>query len=174
MTIHATFPFADGDRDPVRRLRGRLGGAVTLWTSGTLDGEHAGLTISSLMVARGEPALVLALVDPASELREVMEETGRATVHLLQWQHRDLAEMFAGMMPAPGGAFRAAGWQQGSHGPVLDPAPTYATVELDEVRPVGWSDLVQARLVDAVVADDEAPLEHRRGRYHRAPGAAKH
>ena len=34
MTIHSEHPFLDPDADPVRRLRGRLGGAVTLWTSG--------------------------------------------------------------------------------------------------------------------------------------------
>lgn len=171
MTIHATNPFADADPDPVRRFRGRLGGAVTLWTSGDLAGAHAGLTISSLMVARGEPGVVLALVDPDSDLRDVLEETGRATVHLLQWQHRELCEVFAGLMPAPGGAFRTASWTQGSHGPVLDPAPSHGLVEVEDVRAVGWSDLVQARLVDVVIAPDTRPLEHRRGRYHEAPGA---
>jgi flavin reductase (DIM6/NTAB) family NADH-FMN oxidoreductase RutF len=172
MTIHAEHPFADPDPDPVRRLRGRLGGAVTLWTTGRLDERPAGLTISSVMVARGEPGLVLALVDPDSDLRDGLEATGRAVVHLLQWRHRDLAEVFAGLAPAPGGPFRQASWRQGSHGPVLDPAPTHALVELDEVRSVGWSDLVQARVVDVDVQPDEQPLEHRRGRYHRAPGAA--
>ena len=34
VTIHTEHPFLDPDGDPVRRLRGRLGGAVTLWTSG--------------------------------------------------------------------------------------------------------------------------------------------
>ena len=33
MTIHDTHPFADPHPDPVRRFRGRLGGAVTLWTA---------------------------------------------------------------------------------------------------------------------------------------------
>ena len=36
VTIHSEHPFLEpeSDRDPVRRLRGRLGGAVTLWTVG--------------------------------------------------------------------------------------------------------------------------------------------
>lgn len=171
MTIHAENPFADPDPDPVRRLRGRLGGAVTLWTAGRLGEQPAGLTVSSVMVARGEPGLVLALLDPDSDLRDGLGTTGRAVVHLLQWKHRDLAEVFAGLMPAPGGPFRQATWQQGSHGPVLDPAPTHALVELEEARSAGWSDLVQARVVDVVVATDEQPLEHRRGRYRHAPDA---
>ena len=65
MTIHSSHPFLDpeGDRDPVRRLRGRLGGTVSLWTAGGPD-ERAGLTVSSWLVAGGEPGRVLALLDP--------------------------------------------------------------------------------------------------------------
>ena len=95
MTIHDTHPFADPDPDPVRRLRGRLGGAVTLVTAGDADGR-AGLTVSSLMVANGDPAHVLLLVDPDSDLADVVQRTGRAVVQLLSWSHRDLAEAFAG------------------------------------------------------------------------------
>ena len=46
-------PFAGAD-DPVRRFRGRLGGAVSLWTTGE-GAARTGLTVSSLMVANGEP-----------------------------------------------------------------------------------------------------------------------
>ena len=88
-------------------------------------------------------------------------------VHLLQWRHRDLAEAFAGLMPSPGGPFRAATWEPGDHGPVLLPATSHALVEVADVREVGWSALVDARVVDVVVHDDLDPLEHRRGRYAR-------
>jgi len=51
--IHTDHPFRDPVPDPVRRLRGRLTGAVTLWVS--QDGPRpVGLTVSSLMVAAGE------------------------------------------------------------------------------------------------------------------------
>ena len=70
MTIHTEHPFLDPSADPVRRLRGRLGGAVTLWTSGAEE-SRAGLTVSSVMVAGGEPGRILALLDPDSDLREV-------------------------------------------------------------------------------------------------------
>ncbi|ROR90466.1 flavin reductase family protein [Nocardioides aurantiacus] len=170
MTIHTAHPFADPDPDPVRRLRGRLGGAVTLWTAGDLDGTHAGLTVSSVMVGRGEPGHVLGLVDPDSDFRDVVGATGRAVVHLLQWRHRDLAEAFAGLLPSPGGPFRAAGWEPGSHGPVLLPATSHALVEVVDVREVGWSDLIDARVVDVVLHEDLDPLEHRRGRYARPAG----
>ena len=37
VTIHTSHPFADPEPDDVRRFRGRLGGAVTLWTAGAGD-----------------------------------------------------------------------------------------------------------------------------------------
>ena len=166
MTIHDTNPFAD-PADQVRRLRGRLGGAVTLWTAGSSRRSWAGLTVSSVMVANGEPASVLALLDPDSDLRERLEETGRGVVHLLQWEHRDLAEAFAGQLPAPGGAFTLGDFEQTDAGPRLRSALSWATVSLASTQSIGWSDLVVATLEEVHVGDDGSPLEHRRGRYAR-------
>ena len=159
MTIHSTHPFPTPD-DPVRRLRGRLGGVVSLWTSGS-----AGLTVSSLMVAAGEPARVLALIDPDSDLADTLEETGTAVVQLLSWRHRDLAEAFAGTAPAPGGAFRMADFAQTPWGPRLADATMWAGVRVESTRPVGWSLEVTAVVEEIVVGEDDDPLFHRRGRY---------
>jgi flavin reductase (DIM6/NTAB) family NADH-FMN oxidoreductase RutF len=168
MTIHSEHPFLDPDADPVRRLRGRLGGAVTLWTSGSDPG--AGLTVSSVMVAGGEPGRLVALLDPDSDLRSVLEQTGRSVVQLLEWGHRDLAEAFAGQLPSPGGPFRMGTWEQTDYGPRLVPVTSWAFVELESTETVGWSDLVVARIVDLGLGDDGEPLVHRRGRYQRPGG----
>ena len=165
MTIHDTHPFA-GEEDPVRRFRGRLGGTVTLWTSGA-GADRAGLTVTSLMVANGEQPRVLALLDPDSDLVEALRDTGRAVVSLLSWADRGLAEMFAGTAPAPGGMFRQAEFVDTEHGPLLASATTWAEVELEEEREVGWSSLVTCRLAGAVAGDDGDPLGHRRGRWLR-------
>ena len=172
MTIHTEHPFQDPDADPVRRLRARLGGAVTLWTSGdpAAGGTRAGLTVSSVMVAGGEPGRLLGLVDPDCSLRDVLEATGRGVVHLLRLSHRDLAEVFAGQMPSPGGLFTTGEWEQTAYGPRLVTALTWAEVEAESFESVGWSDLVIARIVEAVIGEDDSPLEHRRGRYLRPPG----
>ncbi|MFC4786609.1 flavin reductase family protein [Nocardioides sp. MAHUQ-72] len=166
MTIHSEHPFLDPEPDPVRRWRGRLGGAVSLWTSGDEHGR-AGLTVSSLMVAGGEPARVLALVDPDSDLADVLGRTRRAVVQLLEWAHRDLAEAFAGTAPAPGGPFRTGEFGPTPWGPRLLTAPTWLGVALETTTEVGWSTLVACTVEHVEVGEDDVPLLHRRGRYSR-------
>ena len=163
MTIHAGHPFPTPD-DPVRRLRGRLGGAVSLWTAGD-DAERAGLTVTSWLVAGGEPGRVLALLDPDADLTELLLGTGRGVVQLLSWSDRDLADAFAGIAPAPGGPWRMAAWDQSTHGPRLATAAAWALVSVETEVEVGWSRLVTCTLDEVVVGDDPEPLVHRRGRY---------
>ena len=170
MTIHTSHPFLEpeGDRDPVRRLRGRQGGTVSLWTAGS-DEDRAGLTVSSWMVAGGEPGRVLALLDPDADLTDVLLATGRGVLHLLAWTDRDLAEVFAGTAPAPGGPWRLADWVATDHGPRLERAATWATIEVESDVEVGWSRLVTCVLEDVVLGEDGDPLVHRRGRYLPPP-----
>ncbi len=168
VTIHSSHPFRDPEADPVRRLRGRLGGAVTLWTAGEGEDvfEWAGLTVTSVLVANGEPARLLALVDPDSAFADVLEATGRAVVAVLTWDDRDLADAFAGTAPAPGGPFRQAEFTSSPWGPRLTRAATWAGVRLESATPVGWSSLVTAVVEEVTVGEDD-PLIHRRGRYLR-------
>ncbi|MCX6395872.1 MAG: flavin reductase [Propionibacteriales bacterium] len=170
MTIHSSNPFAEPD-DPPRRFRGRLGGAVSLWTTGDTS-ERSGLTVSSVMVGLGEPGRIFALLDPDAAFTEQLQQTGVAVVHLLRGGDVDLAEAFAGTAPAPGGPFRLRSWGQTGHGPRL-PGCSAALVRLESARTAGWSLLVEA-VLDEVHLEDESELEgdrgleHRRGRYHRA------
>lgn len=166
MTIHTTHPFLEpeGERDPVRRLRGRQAATVSLWTAGA-GADRAGLTVSSWLVAGGEPGRVLALLDPDADLTEELVATGRGVVQLLGWDDRALAEVFAGTAPAPGGPWRLAGWTETDHGPRLAHAPSWALVSVESTADVGWSTLVTCRLDEVVVGDDADPLVHRRGRF---------
>ena len=162
MTIHSTHPFLEEHPDPARRLRGRLGGAVGLVTT-----HDEGLTVSSLMVAPGEPPRAVLLLDPDAELTEDLLRTGHGLVQLLHWRHRQLSEAFAGLSPAPGGPFRLGTWVETPHGKRLEDATTYAALEVESSQEVGWSTMVVARLGEIVVGADETPLLHRRGRYHQ-------
>jgi flavin reductase (DIM6/NTAB) family NADH-FMN oxidoreductase RutF len=164
MTIHTSDPFA-AEPDPVRRFRGRLGGAVSLWTAGAGQ-ERTGLTVSSVMVANGDHGRMLGLLDPDAALVEVLRSTGRGVVQLLEWPDRDLADAFGGIAPAPGGPFRLGSWTETTHGPVLRDR-THALVRLERTTEVGWSLLATAVIDEVVMVADRHPLEHRRGRYRQ-------
>ena len=166
MTIHDTHPFADPDPDPVRRFRGRLGGTVALVTAGEAS-SRAGLTVSSLMVAIGDPARIVMLLDPASDLAERLKQSGRAVVQLLPWAHRDLAEAFAGTAPAPGGPWRMADFEDTRWGPRLVGATTWAGVRAEMLTAAGWSDLLMCVVESIEVGEDDEPLVSRRGRWVR-------
>jgi len=170
VTIHSEHPFVppESQRSPVRRFRSRLGGAVTLWTAGE-SAARAGLTVSSLMVADGEPAQVLALVDPDSDLWAELDRGRLAVVQLLDWEHRGAADVFAGVAPSPGGPFRAGQFTQTSWGPLIAGAGGWLGVRLVEEQPreIGWSVLARAVVEHVEVGEDVDPLVHRRGRYVR-------
>ncbi|WP_394275850.1 flavin reductase family protein [Luteococcus sp.] len=164
MTIHASHPFADDQRDQARALRGRLGGRVCLLTAG--EGRaRAGWTVSSLLLVDGPQWQVVAMVDPDSDLAERIGQTGRAVLHLLEGPHRYLADVFAGLAPAPGGAFRGKGWTQTNHGPRLDEVGNWAALELEHSTELGWSQALVLRVVEAVTDADPQPLHHVRGHY---------
>lgn len=165
MTIHSTDPFAtpEGQRSPVRRFRGRLPAAVTLWTAPGPRGP-AGLTVSSTVVADGVPGYVIGLIDDESDLWTAIESAGVFAVTALAAADRQLADRFAGQLPAPGGLFRGEDWLDTPYGPVPAGHPTWVGCRYAEARTLGWSRLVQAT-VERVEVGEVEPLLHYRGRY---------
>ncbi|WP_344771296.1 flavin reductase family protein [Aeromicrobium panaciterrae] len=164
MTIHSDHPFLppSGDRDPLRQLRGRMPAPVTVWASGVGSGR-AGLTVSSVIVANGEPGHVLAVIDADSDWWTSGPET--VAVNVLAEEHRFLADAFAGTVPAPGGPFTLGVWTDGEWGPVLEGSAGWLGIRLlEETRPVGWGLLVEG-VVEHVETGDSDALIHLRGRY---------
>ncbi|WP_203567771.1 flavin reductase family protein [Aestuariimicrobium ganziense] len=169
MTIHSSHPFLEHERVAARQLRGRLGARVSLWCAGMVDGDDAsdasGLTVSSMLVAAGEPWRVIALLDPDAELTQALLDTRAAVVSLLDWHHRQLSEVFASRAPSPGGPFRASGFEQTEWGPRLLDADTWAGVRLESSRSLGWSSLATCVIEHVVLGEDPDPLHHVRGHY---------
>jgi 3-hydroxy-9,10-secoandrosta-1,3,5(10)-triene-9,17-dione monooxygenase reductase component len=163
MTIHTEDPFAtpEGDRSPLRRLRGRFAAAVGLWTAP----GPAGLTVSSMLVGDGAPGRVAGLIDDESQLWSAIAEAGRFAVAPLRQADRQLADRFAGLLPAPGGLFREDSWRDTGYGPVLAGLTTWAGCRLAEYRRFGWGLLVEGVVEQVEVGPDDAPLVHYRGRY---------
>src|SRR5690606_31595901 len=127
--------------------------------------RRGGLPVSSTLVADGDPGHVLGLVDEETALWDAAQASGRFAIAILPWEHRNLADAFAGVAPAPGGPFRLAQWRETDWGPVPTRATTWAGARIAETREVGWSLLVDGVLEHIELGDEPDPLIHRRGRY---------
>lgn len=159
-------PFAtpEADRDPARRLRGRLAAPVTVWTTTDGDGAPAGLTVSSVLVVEGEPPEMLGVLGLAADLSEALHVGRRFVVHVLQADQVRLADQFAGRHP--GNPFEEQAWTPSAWGPTIDTVGIRASCTVSEQQPLGYGLLVRGH-VDAVALGDDraAPLVHYRGRY---------
>nr|WP_246002146.1 flavin reductase family protein [Allorhizocola rhizosphaerae] len=167
--IHSSDPFAtpESARSDVRRLRGRLAQTVTLWTAP----GPAGLTVSSCLVADGSPGRVLGLIDEESDLWAVLERERVFAVTPLTPGEKQLADRFAGLLPAPGGLFKQGEtWTGTRYGPVLASATTWAGCTLDSARPFGWALLIEATISAVTLGEPAPPLLHHRGSYGHLAG----
>jgi flavin reductase (DIM6/NTAB) family NADH-FMN oxidoreductase RutF len=143
---------------------------VTVWATGR-EAQRRGLTVSSLLLAAGEPDRVVGLIDPESGFWESAPTAW--TVNVLAAEHRFLADAFAGTAPAPGGPFTLGEWTDSEWGPVLAGTAGWIGVRLEESEPrtVGWGLLIEG-IVESVTVQAADPLVHLRGRYHDlGPGA---
>jgi flavin reductase (DIM6/NTAB) family NADH-FMN oxidoreductase RutF len=139
---------------------------VTLWTALDPAGRPAGLAVSSTLVVDGEPGRLLGVLDDESDLWAAIEAAGRFAVTALTPDDRQLADRFAGLMPAPGGLFAGDGWRQTGYGPTPEGHATWAGCRLDAARRLGWGLLVEATIEQIELAEAEPPLVYHRGRYH--------
>jgi flavin reductase (DIM6/NTAB) family NADH-FMN oxidoreductase RutF len=168
VTIHATDPFATPEdaRSPLRRLRARMPATVTLWTAYGRDDRPAGLTVSSTVVADGEPGALLALLDDESDLYTAVLAAGRCAVTVLQEGDGQLADRFAGVLPAPGGVFADGVWERTEYGPVPMRRYPWIGCTVSSTRRVGYAMLVEARVDRVELGEGEPPpLVRQRGRY---------
>jgi flavin reductase (DIM6/NTAB) family NADH-FMN oxidoreductase RutF len=125
--------------------------------------------VSSTLVVDGEPGRLLGVVDDESDLWAAVEASGAFAVMPLGPGDRQLADRFAGSLPAPGGAFRGYEWSPTEFGPVLAGRDTWAGCRLEAARPFGWGLLIEATIADLRVGDSGTPLVYFRGRYRELP-----
>jgi flavin reductase (DIM6/NTAB) family NADH-FMN oxidoreductase RutF len=118
-----------------------------------------------MLVADGEPGRVLGLVDEESEFWDAVSQAGVFAVSPLGVQDQQLADRFAGLMPAPGGLFATGEWTPTEYGPVPAHAGTWAGCRLVSNRACGWALLVEAVIETVILDPGPAPLVHFRGRY---------
>ena len=164
--IGGQHPFATPPdrRSQARRLRGRLLAPVTVWTAGDLP-AGAGLTVSSVLVAEGEPARLLGLIDPTSALWEAARQAGAFVVHVLQAGDRALAERFAEIRPPVRGPFAGLEVSGSPWGPLLGGSRPWAACRLQGSTPAGYAELVEGVIERLELHDGEQPLAFLHGRY---------
>jgi flavin reductase (DIM6/NTAB) family NADH-FMN oxidoreductase RutF len=173
VTIHHSHPFSVGeqDRNPLRRFRGRMASPVSIWAA-TANGTRAGWTLSSFLVADGDPAEAIGLIDEESPLADVLADTATLTINLLGWKQRALADAFAGVAPAPGGPFSHAVWQNSDWGPVLEGSLGWIGARLEpDPDHAGWGLLLRAVVERVEIQSDPSDdvLCYVRGRYRSLP-----
>ena len=164
--IHDDHPFAvpASERDPVRRLRGRLVAPVTVVTAGTGDGR-TGLTVSSLMIADGEPGRLLFLCGRNADLGDTIAASGGFVAHVLERGDAWLSDRFAGVRPSPGGLFTGLEVIDGAHGPVIATIATRAECSVSRLADAGWYHLVEGTIVSVVGGEPTEPLVRYRAGY---------
>jgi 3-hydroxy-9,10-secoandrosta-1,3,5(10)-triene-9,17-dione monooxygenase reductase component len=151
-------------RDPARRWRGRLVAPVTVWTAGRLPGG-AGLTVSSVLVAEGQPARLLGLIDPTSALFAAAQETGGFVVHVLAAGDRALAERFSEVRPPIRDPFERLQVAASPWGPVLEGNRPRAGCRLAGSATVGHAELVEGVIEELELPELEDPLAYLHGSY---------
>lgn len=166
--IHDEHPFVTPSdlRDPARQLRGRLASGVTLLTSGGPD-ARTGLTVSSLLIAEGEPSRLVALVGEATDLWFSIEQSGSFVLHVLGVDDRQISERFAGVRPSPGGLFVGLDVEDGPWGPMIATLGTRAHCRLERSVETGFHRLVTGLIDQIDLKDLNEPLLYYRGRYRR-------
>ncbi len=164
--IHDEHPFATppNQRDPIRQFRGRLAAPVTVVTAGT-GVDRAALTVSSLMVAEGDPPRVHFLLGTTTDLYDVLEDSKRFVVHVLEVPHQLAADRFAGLAPSPGGPFAGLDVIDGEYGPEIAAFPSRAYCRY-EGGPEGTYHVLASGVVDRVDLHELSdPLLYFRGAY---------
>ncbi len=167
--IHDDHPFQlpPEDRDPVRQFRGRLVAPVTVVTAGK-EGNEAALTVSSLMIAEGEPASVVLLIGTTTDLWDAIQSTsGRFIVHIVDTARREDADAFAGIRPRPGGVFRGVPTEQSEWGPVLTDVADRMYCSRSAYTELPFHYLVEGEVQKVELGDLTDPAVYFRGDHRR-------
>ena len=164
--IHDEHPFATPPelRSPVRQFRGRMPAPVTIVTAGS-GPRRAGLTVSSVIVAEGEPSYVHLLVGTTADLWDAIQETERFIVHVLEVEHRSLSDRFAGIRPSPGGLFADLETEETAYGPALAAVRSRALCRYVGHRDDPLHALVHGEIDAVQLHDLRQPLRYFRGEY---------
>jgi flavin reductase (DIM6/NTAB) family NADH-FMN oxidoreductase RutF len=151
--------------NPALELRARfraslrhLASSVALLTSAH-DGRRGGLTATAACSLSVDPPLMLVCVNRRSRTHEFMRGSDRFAINYLGAHHRELARLFARLLPDSEAKFSIGEWGTSSHGnPIL--LDSLATVECSVLRRVdeGTHSIFIGTVLDATIRNACDPL----------------
>ncbi|MGH9122485.1 MAG: flavin reductase family protein [Acidimicrobiales bacterium] len=133
-------------RDPQRQFRGHLAAPVTVWTAYSDAHERSALTVSSILLAEGDPPSVLGLVGPLTDFWEAVRESKRFVVHILSEDQGRIGDQCAGLYPGLDSAFEGLSVRRSEWGPVLDAVGRRAFCHLHSFLDIGYSILARGEV----------------------------
>jgi flavin reductase (DIM6/NTAB) family NADH-FMN oxidoreductase RutF len=123
--------------------------------------------MSSVLVADGEPPQVLGLMKDTTDLFEAIRGSETFVVHVAPEGDANLADIFAGLRPNPGGPFADLEVSRSEWGPVITRLQNRCYCRLADAQTAGYHRLVRAEIEKIELADMDAPLVYFRGRYRK-------
>jgi len=150
------------DSDTFRTALGRFPSGVTIVTSGDMEAIH-GMTVSAFASVSLDPPLVLVCLANGMETTDLIAETGRFGVCILEAGQEDLSNRFA--MEDPARRFEGVAWETGSAGvPLLEGALASLECWVWQTIPAGDHAVVIGEVKTATVGDGE-PLVYSQSGY---------
>lgn len=135
----------------------QLGGAVNVITTHQ-SGQSYGLTATAVCSVTAEPPRLLACVNKTGITFKSIQESGTLVINTLCAEHKELAEVFAGMGGnAEDDRFHVGNWDHSNRIPVLKDALVSFTCDVQDIQDVGTHGVILAD-IKAIAMGKGEPL----------------
>ncbi|WP_084532260.1 flavin reductase family protein [Nocardia miyunensis] len=152
-----------------RSVLGHFPSGVVAITGRDVNGEPAGMAVSSFTSVSLDPPLVAFLPDKTSSTFPAIARRGTFCVNVLAAGQEDICRALA---VSGGDKFADLSWHPGPHGdPVLDGAVAWIGCAIEAVHDAGDHRIVVGRVSDLAADPAAGPLLFFRSRYHRLAAA---
>lgn len=142
----------------------RLAASVSIVVAKGADGP-VGMAATSITSLTADPPAVLVCVNRATSLHALLTPTAPLSVNLLSRHQHDVSAAFGGGIPNEQ-RFGIGHWSAGANGlPSLEGAQANLCCVIDAMLAYGTHSIVIARVLEARISDDVAPLIYQDGAY---------
>ncbi len=150
------------DQDAFRAVLGRFASGVTILTARDGGGRDHGMTVSAFCSVSLDPPLVLACVDRAAKMHDLLMTLEHVGISILAWNQEALSRRFAEL---ESDRFEGLGYARGESGVVLfEDALAHLECRVRIRQPAGDHTIFVCE-VDRVGIRPDRPLLYYRGGY---------